>query len=682
MFLRTQGLAALLTCITCYGEGFQEVSKLVGIDYTQSVLADADLNLSIMTGGAAAGDFDGDGWIDIYVTRLGQTDILYRNTGGDNPGEPVGFEEMITTGIEDILDSNGAAWGDIDKDGDLDLFVTTITGSRYYLYINNGSGFFKEEALSRGTALESPTDHEGTSVSFGDYDKDGWLDIHTTEWGLLLDSPDIGNHQVLLKNMGASNPGHFTNVTQSAGVVLPAGTNNNGVLHIKMFGFTSEFTDLDNDGWPDLIVASDFTTTALYWNNGDGTFTNGTQAAEVAKERSAMGSVVGDYNNDGLLDWFVTSDGDTRLYKNLGNRKFEDVTDTAFPSGIPGNPYNAITTLDDWGWGAEFLDFDNDGDLDIVMANGYVIQTTSEKDKTRLFRNDDGVFKEISQSLGIDDIKAGKALLTFDYDRDGDLDFFIANTSYRAVFIGLDPGPSFFRNDLENDNKWLRVTLKGDQSTPEGLGARLTIISNNKTQMREMTGGSRYLSQSERVAHFGLGELDTTIESLQISWPSGQVQIFNDLSPNQDIVITEQLSYQNWLIAYFSPDERNTPALVAKDSDNDNDGISNFFEYTMNSSPKVMNEFVISQDLQIGSMRVNSETVCRLNFERPTLRAEARYVYETSNDLANWEESGTSSSGIETREISGNDRESVTVDFSENTDSLYPLFIRIRIEEI
>ena len=167
--------------------GFTELAGSSGLSHTQ--FGGERLGLSsqlISSGGAAVGDYDNDGWLDLFVTRLDGKDILYRNLGGETPpGEQVTFLPAVNTGIDHNEETNGAAWGDFDRDGDLDLYVSTIGGYRYYLYINNGDGTFTEDAVGRGLDLESPLPHQGQSVTFGDYDLDGWLDVHTLEWGMI-----------------------------------------------------------------------------------------------------------------------------------------------------------------------------------------------------------------------------------------------------------------------------------------------------------------------------------------------------------------------------------------------------------------------------------------------------------------------------------------------------------------
>jgi hypothetical protein len=447
-------------------------------------------------------------------------DILYRNLGGETPpGQQVTFLPAVNTGLDHNEATNGAAWGDIDRDGDLDLYISTIGGSRYYLYLNNGDGTFTEDAVGRGLALESALPHQGQSISFGDYNLDGWLDVHTTEWGIDRSDPAVGAHSVLMRNRGDEAPGSFVNVTELAGVELD--------VKAIQYGFASSFSDLDLDGWPDLAVTGDFFTPQLFWNNGDGTFTDGTEAAGVNKTGSPMGTAIADYNGDGLLDWFVTAIDSNRLYTNNGDRTF---TDFSKALGVEDG---------DWGWGAAFIDIENDGDLDIMMTNGFLHsdrppQASQESAFTpmRLWRNDDGIYSEVSSEYGVTDLKEGRALVTFDYDNDGDLDVYIANNGST---------PTFYRNDIESGNNWLRLKLNGVASNPDGIGARVELVAaeGSSPVLKVLTGGNDYLGQSESIIHFGLGANIESVDTVTIRWPSGIVQILSEVASNQLLLVTE-----------------------------------------------------------------------------------------------------------------------------------------------
>ncbi|RIK79132.1 MAG: hypothetical protein DCC67_10850 [Planctomycetota bacterium] len=493
------------------------------------------------SGGAAAGDFDGDGWVDLYVTRYFDSDVLYRNNRDGT------FSDVTLTAFPGGVgnrQTNGAAWGDVDNDGDLDLAVATLNESRHLLYINDGLGRFAEEGATRGVHVTGEPLTSGTSVSMGDYDRDGYLDMYIAEWrGFTADS--IPAQARLFRNLGAEAPGHFSDVTASAGVAMDVVS---WPLAGKSLSFTPRFSDLDRDGHTDIAVASDSKTTRLSWNNGDGTFVNGTAAAGIATGTNDMGFTLADFNRDGWLDWFVTSIGrgtgvhpsGNRLFLNNGNRTFTDVTQAA---GVREGG---------WGWGAEALDFDNDGDLDIAHTNGMGI---AAPDRTMLLRHTGDFaapqFVDASAESGITDAGQGRGLLTLDYDRDGDLDLFIVN---------FGEPPILYRNDGGNAGNWIAIKTVGSQSNRDGIGAYVTLTPDvnqpGVVYVAEIDGSSSYLSQSEMTAHFGLGDI-ATIDRIEIVWPSGYRQTLADVAVNQRITVAEGL------FSDFNGDEQVTAADLA-----------------------------------------------------------------------------------------------------------------------
>ncbi len=532
--------------------GFTDVTSTAGVDYLQhqgQSAPDCIFDIGMfnpgafceperMAGAAAVGDVDNDGHVDLYVTRIDAPGILFLNNGMG------GFSDGTAAAGLDVynVQANGAGFFDAENDGDLDLFVTVLgdtgdTGNdRNYLYFNNGSGVFTEDAVARGAAMYDPLDlRRQYSVNFGDYNRDGWTDVHVTEW-----LPDGPSNTRLLKNLGLASPMtrglltvDFEDDTVAAGAVLE-----------NVDAFASSFTDVDDDGWPDLVVAADFGSSRLFWNDGDGTFTDGTAAANVGTDENGMGSTLGDYDLDGDLDWFVTSIFDpdetcestlcnwgytgNRLYRYEGGRVFSDATDAA---GVRNGH---------WGWGAAFFDYDNDGDLDLVMTNGVdfpdgTAEDVFNDDPMRLWNNDGtGVMTEVSASEGITDTGSGKGLLVFDYDDDGDLDIFVVNNA---------SSPTLYRNDDGNANDWLRVRTIGAPSNREGLGAKISVRPSPgaPVQIREMGTSTHYLGQSERVAHFGLGPGPGPgpVASVRIRWPSGVTQGFSNIARNTTLVAME-----------------------------------------------------------------------------------------------------------------------------------------------
>ncbi len=497
---------------------FTQISAIdSGITHVQA--AGIQSGPAAMTGGAAAGDFDGDGLVDLFFTRIDGTDVLYKNLGNGS------FQDVsLTAGFTANLPTNGPVFGDIDNDGDLDLYVSAVVplsanGNRYYLYINNGDGTFTEDAVAHGADITTTIPTNGMGIALGDYNRDGYLDAMTSDWNSLASQ----SSSRLLRNQGAVNPGHFDDVTVAAGLnVYPDTT---------AYRFSPRFSDMDGDGNPDLAIAADFVTSQLFWNNGDGTFTDGTAAANVGTDRAGMGSTIGDFDGDGDLDWYVTAilngtpspttEFGNKLYRNDGNRVFSEQT---FDAGIQPSG---------WWWGTTWLDYDNDGNLDLMATNGF--PGVFDADPTTLWRNNgDGTFSDVTTAQGITDTAQGRGLLTLDYDNDGDLD---------TLVINHGGAPVFYRNDSANGNAWLRVKTQGTESNRDGIGARIIIDPDSTVtgdeQLREIDGGTNYLSQNQMTAHFGLGALVGNIDNITIYWPSGIVQQFFDVAPNQVLLAME-----------------------------------------------------------------------------------------------------------------------------------------------
>jgi hypothetical protein len=476
-------------------------------------------------GGAAAADFDNDGWVDLYVSRWNLRDLLYRNRGDGT------FEDVAQTAGISIVGSsntsNGSAWGDIDNDGDKDLFVTSSGGNRFALYVNDGAGRFTEQAVQRGAAIAGAIRY-GQSATFGDFDNDGYIDIHTNDWG----SDTSVSSSRLLRNLGAANPGFFEDVTAAAGLnVYRAPEFENGPTNSNAYRFSSTFADLDRDGRLDLAIAADFRTSQVFWNNGDGTFTDGTLAAGVGAVGDGMGATIGDFDGDGLLDWFVSARGTeppsispvggNYLYRNNGDRTF---TDVATSTGVRDTG---------WAWGTTFLDHDNDGDQDLFVTNGWGIT-----DRTRIFENNGaGVFSDVSTPSGVTDNGLGRALISLDYDNDGDLDVFLVNHGAR---------PILYRNDGGAANDWLKVDVEGTVSNRDGLGAFITVDPDTPAagdeMVREVNVGSNFLGHNEVTSHFGLGAGSITVDKVNVFWPaSGLRQTYVDVPINSTLAARERL---------------------------------------------------------------------------------------------------------------------------------------------
>lgn len=494
---------------------FTNVTAQAGINHKYS---QSGSECAMMTGGAVAEDFDGDGWLDLFVLMgNGIPCRLYRNNA-----DGTFVEEAALRGAALALDQVGACAADYDNDGDVDLVVTRCS-SGPVLLTNDGAGFFTPDTDS----LEFPFTR-AWSPSFGDVDNDGLLDLAAGQW-------DIQEHNfVLFRNTGSG--------------FVPVRFRDH-VAYNDRWVFAPRFADVNNDSFTDLALACDFGNSQLYLNDGRGGFVRATAISGTGTEQNGMGTTLGDYDNDGDLDWFVTSIYDpvsrcgpdpcsgNRLYRNRGDGTFTDVTDAA---GVrDGN----------WGWAASFGDLDNDGDLDLYHVNGWLMDLPRYGyQPARLFENQgDGTFLDTAQSSGADDRGQGRGVVLFDYDNDGDLDIFIAN--HNAPSAGVPPAqwpggePVLLRNDTVTANHWLRVTLKGQPPLHRhGIGSRVLVSAGGTRQLRELHASSNYLSQDPgRIAHFGLGS-SLLAEEVRAEWVNGDATVLIQVPVDQALVVTSPQS--------------------------------------------------------------------------------------------------------------------------------------------
>ena len=494
------------------------------------------------TGGASVADVDGDGWPDVFLTRLAAPDHLFRNRG-DGTFEDVAAE----VGLGDCTFSNGSVFGDIDNDGDQDLLVTSVGGTRHWLWVNQltqtGELRFVEDGEARGFALSSTHPHSGEGVTLGDFDRDGWLDVHVNEWLRVEQTPvpfdpaHAMHGSRLLHNRG---DGSFEDVTASYGVELfdldPDG----------VFAFSSTFVDVDDDGWQDLAVAIDFHRSRLFWNVDGAAYVDGSNSARINRESNAMGSTWADVDLDGQLDWFVTSIAElddecepaetppcwsgtgNRLYRYVGAGEFADATDLA---GVRDGA---------WAWGAALFDADNDGDPDLTLANGWPGRDLNggfyhRDTPSRLWLNPGSLatpMSEEAEARGLFDRGQGRGVVSFDYDRDGDLDLLVVNHA---------GPPRLFRNDGGNQSHWLRIAVEGTISNRDGRGARVRVQvePDGPWLVREVGVGSHFLGEGELVQHFGLGAAEVA-HRVEVEWPaSGTFVSLDTVAADQTLVVVE-----------------------------------------------------------------------------------------------------------------------------------------------
>ncbi|MBA6362217.1 VCBS repeat-containing protein, partial [Colwellia sp. BRX8-8] len=375
---------------------FSEISQQAGITFSHS-MPDGDGVLG-MSGGVAAGDFDNDGWVDLYaIGGEGQANVLLKNQGDGTFTDRASF-----SGVAQKNKGSGPAFGDFNGDGLLDLFVGGVGGDAAKLYVNQGNEQYLDITASSGLVLPG----NNFSGTWADYDKDGDLDLFVTHWT----EERSGYFAYFWQNNGDST---FSDVTFEAGIKNTSNADKT---------LTATFSDINNDGWVDLLLVTDYAQTRLYKNNKDGTFTDITDH-EVITDNTGMGSAVADYDNDGDLDWFVSAisyrdepaklgwlSPGNRFYQNQGDGTFLDKTDEL---GVRHSS---------WAWATCFSDFNNDGLQDLFVVNGMYgenIEKMFLDDPSRLFlANGDGTFKESSIDVGIDDKSMGRGLVCFDYDKD------------------------------------------------------------------------------------------------------------------------------------------------------------------------------------------------------------------------------------------------------------------------
>jgi len=540
-----------------FNVSFVNVAKQAGLTH-KTIYGDEHKNKYLLetTGcGVAWFDYDNDGWLDLFFvngTRLSgfpkgsePTSKLYKNNRNGTFTDITKQVGLARTGW-----GQSVCIGDYDNDGFEDLFVSYF--GKNALYKNNGNGTFTDVSEKAGVAGQKT--RWGAGAAFLDYDKDGKLDLFvanyidldlktapTPETGPCLykgvmvacGPPGLeGGKNILYHNEGN---GTFVDSSEKAGILKTNGTYGLGVVT----------ADFDNDGWTDIYVADDSAPAILYHNNKNGTFTDIATEAGCAysgdgKPQAGMGVSAGDFDGDGMLDIFKTNfSGDTStLYRNVtksgGALTFDDVT---FTAGIGLNTR--------WlGWGCGFLDFDNDSWLDILLVNGHVYpeveKLTTEAgypQRKVLYQNlRSGQFKDITEAMGgaIVEPTASRGCAFGDYDNDGDVD---------VVINPVNDAPVLMRCDSTTNNNWIAIRALGTKSNRSGLGARiqLTIETEDKktrTLMDEVRSGGSYYSQNDLRVHFGLGQV-TKVRTLEIKWLSGAVDTINDVAANQVVYVKE-----------------------------------------------------------------------------------------------------------------------------------------------
>ncbi|GMQ81410.1 MAG: hypothetical protein BMS9Abin05_0841 [Rhodothermia bacterium] len=486
------------------------------------VLKTVDAGFDELSGlnGVSVADYDLDGDLDVYFVSYLEHDPnlsdtwnrLYRNNGDKtftDVTEAAGLTARVVEGYDRRGMGNqfGSAWGDYDNDGDPDLLLTNV--GTEILFQNNGDGTFSDATDIAGIGGPGGVDDifESSSAVWWDFDDDGDLDLHVAAW--------IGFNRMYENN----GDGTFLDVSDSSGLKDDART------------WTAVPLDVNNDGLMDLYLVNDFSPNTMYVNNGDRTFSDETANRGLGNPGHGMGVTVEDYNGDGFFDIYVTNIFEegiewNPLYTNDGTGHFSDESKALEVDNA------------DWAWGTEWFDSDNDGDLDLYVANGFILQPAFEN---RLFLNalsDTGVvsFSSISGDAGTNGTAQARGLAVFDYDDDGDLDLLVANHKASPLIDVDDPWPYLYEN-ISPELNWIKIDLEGTTSNRNGFGATIRLTTDQGTSYRH-NDGVGFLSQSVRPIHFGVGSA-ALIDEIQVSWPSGRVESYSNISINQTIHLLE-----------------------------------------------------------------------------------------------------------------------------------------------
>jgi enediyne biosynthesis protein E4 len=544
---------------------FSDVTAAAGLQRVRNIsgsVTSKQYLLEEMGCGVAFFDYDNDGWLDIF---------LVNGTTFDAPPHgprPTSYlfhnnRDGTFTDVTQKARLNASGWGqgccvgDYDNDGYDDLFVSYW--GRNVLYHNNGDGTFTDVSEKAGVA--GTAGRWGAGCCFLDYNRDGFLDLFVANYvnfarqgapkpgqAIYCNYHDIpvpcgpqgfsGGTNILYRNRG---DGTFQDVSEESGIARPRGTSamvfaSKNWQPTGTYGMGAAAADFDNDGWPDIYVACDSAPSLLYRNNHDGTFGEVAVPAGCALDEngvalSGMGVAVADYDGDGRLDIARTnfSEQVTTLYHNYGEAAFED---SSIKAGLGVNRKYL-------GFGVGFLDFDNDGWKDLFVANGHVysqiagkVLHVAYKEPKVLYRNlGNGRFEDVSAKAGtaIRAANLARGCAFGDFDNDGDVDIVVNN---------LDGPPSLLRNDGGNRNNWIMIKCVGTRSNRSAIGARARVVSGTRSQIDEVMSGSSYYSQNDLRLHFGLGQA-TKADRVEISWPSGVKENFQDLAANRLYVVQE-----------------------------------------------------------------------------------------------------------------------------------------------
>ncbi|MDP9038325.1 MAG: CRTAC1 family protein [Acidobacteriota bacterium] len=523
-----------------------DVTKASGVKFVHLAAPEKKYIVESMSGGVLAVDYDRDGWPDLYFTNAPTVEMALKGEKArgalyHNNHDGTFTDVTEKAGIGSPCFAMGGAVGDYDNDGWPDVYVTCLGGN--VLYHNNGDGTFTDVTKKAGVA----DGRWSAGAAFADYDGDGFVDLMVANYVdfRLNDLPGFGKSPTCkfrgidvqcgprgLKGAGDTlyhnnGDGTFTDVSKAAGVDDASGYYGMGVI----------WSDLGNTGRPDLYVADDSTPNYLYRNMGSGRFKeigleSGTAVSGDGSEQGSMGVAVADYNHTGRFSIYITNFADefNTLYRNDGGFSF---TDVSYESGV------ALPSLPYVKWGVAFVDLDNDGWQDLFSVNGHVYPQVDDtpsgaryREPENLLMNErDGTFCDAGSLAGaaVREARVSRGLAAADLDNDGTVDLVIEN---------LDGAPTILRNKGVAGNHWVSFELGGTKSNRMGIGARVTVTAGGVRQMDEVRSGGSYLSQNDLRLHFGLGKAEA-VQRVEIRWPSGAVETLTNLQADRFYSVLE-----------------------------------------------------------------------------------------------------------------------------------------------
>lgn len=495
---------------------FREVGQSANLNQSHRLTTAFSLSTApqLFSGGATCADVNGDGLLDIYlIGGNGGTNSLHLNQGSLS-FTTADVPELELTGASGA----GPIFADIDGDHEQDLLIGGVEGEPLRAFKNLGNLQFEDVTATVGL---TGVPQNNVSIAFADIDLDSDLDLFISHWGAKLTQGASTAH--LWENVSDDSGIRFNDISISANISAAYYQDS------RDYSFTPIFSDVNDDGFPDLLVAGDYSTSKIFMNNGvmPTQFTEITPAA--IKVSAGMGAAAADYDNDGDIDWFVSAiskpansltSGYTgnALYENVGDGNFLDVTKIG---GVEAGM---------WAWGSCFADFNNDSALDIFVTNGWPQANYEVYERTASYlylSNGDGTFTDVSVENNIVEKSQGRGVICADFDRDGDIDILIANNSSR---------PLLYQN-LTQTNFGISIKLVGLTPNTSAIGAKITATIDGLSQYREITLGNNYVSNNPSEAHFGVGTA-AVIDQLEIVWPDGAVSILEDVPVDNNALLT------------------------------------------------------------------------------------------------------------------------------------------------